>query len=177
VKTVNWKRPPPRLWGVARMAHGDTFLASDARAGRAFAREAPAQVRTILVPTDYSDPSRGAFELACRLSRHGAGRLTLLHVADPPRAPFGMAEGPQLPAGYRGAWESRLNLIRPRDPAVPVEYRIEEGNPAAAILRVAGETASDLIVMGRRRKAGLDRLLRGAWPGGFRAGRVARCSH
>ena len=73
-----------------------------------------------------------------------------------------------MPAGYRGAWESRLSLLRPRDPAVPVEHRIEEGDPAAAILRVAGETASDLIVMGRR-KAGLGRLLgRGV------SGRVSR---
>jgi nucleotide-binding universal stress UspA family protein len=71
-----------------------------------------------------------------------------------------MAEGPPLPVGYRGAWESRLSLIRPRDPAVQVEYRIEEGDPAAAILRAAGETASDLIVLGTRRKAGLGGMLR-----------------
>ena len=32
-----------------------------------------------------------------------------------------MAAGRPLPAGYRGAWESRLRLIRPRDPAVKVE--------------------------------------------------------
>src|SRR6185369_14756517 len=119
------------------------------------------RVRTILIPTDYSEPSRRAFELACRLAGNGAARLTLVNVAEPSRSSsLGMAAGPSLPAGYRGAWESRLSLIRSRDPAVRVEYRIEEGDPAAGILRAAGQTASDLIVMGPRRKAGLGKLLR-----------------
>ena len=84
-----------------------------------------------------------------------------MHVADPPRvSSSGMAEGPPLPPGYREAWESQLRLIRPSDPSVRVEeYRIEEGDPADAILRVAGEAASDLIVLGTRRKAGLAGML------------------
>src|SRR4051812_22226654 len=84
---------------------------------RGAARPAARRRRAILVPMDYEGPSRDAFELACRLAAGGAGRLTLMHVPDPPPAPSGMAEGPPLPAGYRGAWESRLSLIRPRVPA------------------------------------------------------------
>ncbi len=133
----------------------------EGRPGIESGREAGRRVRTILVPTDYSEPSRRAFELACRLAGNGAARLTLVHVAEPPRASsLGMAAGPPLPAGYRGAWESRLSLIRPRDPAVRVEYLVEEGDAAAGILRAAGRTACDLIVVGSRRKAGLARLLR-----------------
>jgi nucleotide-binding universal stress UspA family protein len=115
--------------------------------------------RKVLFPTDYSQASRHAFELACRLAQGGAGLLTLVHAADPPRAPLGMAAGPSLPAGYRGAWESRLSMVRPADHAVRFEYRVEEGDPADAVLRAAGETGSDLIVMGARRRTALGRLL------------------
>jgi nucleotide-binding universal stress UspA family protein len=108
--------------------------------------------RTILVPTDYSPLSRLAFDLACQLAHHDAARLTLLHVAElPPLPSLGMAAAPPLSRGYLGAWESQLSLIRPRDPAVEVAYRVEEGPPAAAILRTAEQTATDLIVMAARR--------------------------
>ncbi len=115
---------------------------------------------TILHPTDYSAPSRQAFELACRIARVCGGRLLVMHVAGPVRRPsLGMAAPPPLPRGYRAAWESRLRLMRPHDPAVPVEHRLEEGDVAAAILRVAREAQSDLIVMACREWTGLGRLL------------------
>jgi len=131
--------------------------------------ETPVRLQAVLHPTDYSDVSRYAFEVACHLVRGDGGRVTLMHVADPPRAPSGMAAAPPLPPAYRGAWESRLRLIRPSDPAVPVEYRLEEGDAATAILRVAGESPSDLIAMGAGPRPGLWGLL----PGGV-SRKVAR---
>jgi K+-sensing histidine kinase KdpD len=49
--------------------------------------------------------------------------------------------------------------MQPRDPNVRVEHRLEEGDVAAAILRVAREEQSDLIVMGTGGRTGLRRLL------------------
>jgi universal stress protein A len=116
--------------------------------------------RTVLHPTDYSDHSRQAFELACRVARDRGSRLVVLHVAEPVHVSSpGMASLPPLPKGYRGAWESRLRLMQPRDPNVRVEHRLEEGDVAAAILRVARQEQSDLIVMGTRGRTGLRRLL------------------
>jgi nucleotide-binding universal stress UspA family protein len=118
---------------------------------------------TILHPTDYSGASRHAFELACRIARDCGSRLIVLHVAEPVWIPtIGMAPVPPLPKGYRGAWESRLRLMQPRDPTVPVEHRLEEGDPAAAILRVAREVHSDLVVMSGRERTWLGRLLTGS---------------
>jgi nucleotide-binding universal stress UspA family protein len=77
--------------------------------------------------------------------------VTVLHVPEPPHVPFGMAAAPPLPPGYRGAWESQLRLVRSADPAVAVDHRLEEGDPAAGILRVAREAGCDLIVMGAGR--------------------------
>lgn len=75
--------------------------------------------------------------------------------------PFGMATPPPLPRGYRGAWLSQLQLMRPSDPSVPVEYRLEEGDRVAGILRAAGEVACDLIVTGAKQRGGLWRPLVG----------------
>ncbi len=118
---------------------------------------------TILHPTDYTERSCQAFELACRIAREQGSRLLVLHVPEPIYvSSLGMAPLPPLPKGYRGAWESRLRLMRPRDPNVRVEYRLEEGDVAAAILRVAREERSGLIVMGGRERTRLGRLLAGS---------------
>src|SRR5689334_10223846 len=88
---------------------------------------------TILHPTDYTEASREAFELACRIARDCGSRLIVLHVAEPIHASsLGMTALPPLPKGYRGAWESRLRLVRSRIPGVQVEHRLEEGDVAAA---------------------------------------------
>lgn len=114
----------------------------------------------ILHPTDYSEASQQAFELACCIARDRGSRLIVMHVAEPVHASsLSMAPLPSLPKGYRGAWESRLRLIQPRDPAVRVEHRLEEGDVVAAILRVAHEEQSDLIVLSGREQTWLARLL------------------
>jgi nucleotide-binding universal stress UspA family protein len=121
---------------------------------------------TILHPTDYSVASRHAFELACHIARECGSRLVVMHAAEPVRlSTSGMAHAPPLPKGYRGAWESRLSLIRPRDPAVAVEHLLEEGDVAEAILRVARDTESELIVMAGRQRTWLARLLSGSITG------------
>jgi universal stress protein A len=114
----------------------------------------------ILHPADYTEPSLRAFELACRIARDRASRLIVLRVAEPAFvSSLGMAPVPPLPRGYRGARESRLRLMQPRDPSVRVEHRLEEGDAAAVILRVAREEHSGLIVMNGRERACLGRLL------------------
>jgi nucleotide-binding universal stress UspA family protein len=125
--------------------------------------EKPAHVArpAVLHPTDYSAAARCAFEVACRVAG-GGGRVTVLHVPEPPHVPFGMAAAPPLPRGYRGAWESQLRLVRPTDPTVSVDHRLEEGDPAASILRVADDAASELIVMGAGQHGGLWRSFAGS---------------
>lgn len=110
----------------------------------------------ILHPTDYSEHARQAFDLACRIARSCGDRLIVMHVAEPVRSSsLGMAPVPPLPKGYRGAWESRLRLVRPHDASLPVEHRLEEGDVANAIVRVAREVPCDLIVMSGRQRTWL----------------------
>jgi nucleotide-binding universal stress UspA family protein len=117
----------------------------------------------IVHPTDYSAVSRQAFELACRIARERGSRLVVMHVAEPVTiSSIGMAPVPPLPKGYRGAWESRLRLLQSADPTVGVEHRLEEGDIADAILRVARETQCDLIVMANSERTWLGRLFFGS---------------
>jgi nucleotide-binding universal stress UspA family protein len=89
--------------------------------------------RTILYATDFSECSNQAFELACALARNYGARLIVLHVrerlAPMPPAPLGPEERQAL-------WDT-LQRIKPPEPTVRVEYLLEEGDPATAILRVA----------------------------------------
>jgi nucleotide-binding universal stress UspA family protein len=158
MKRDNAKQPiRPRPRQSAELAPAANFPAGDVRRSSR---------GVLLHPTDYSEPSRQAFELACQIARDSGSRLVVMHAAEPVRiSSLGMAPAPPLPKGYRGAWESRLRLMQPRDPAVPVEHRLEEGDVASAILRVAREVRCDLVVMSGRERTWLGRLLKGSITG------------
>src|SRR5262245_29839030 len=84
-------------------------------------------LRAILHPTDFSDRSQYAFELACRLARDSEARLIVLHVVQPP--PFithgEMEKALQQAEGYRRELHDKLHNLRSPDPDVKMEYRLE----------------------------------------------------
>jgi nucleotide-binding universal stress UspA family protein len=119
-------------------------------------------IQVILHPTDFSEPSAYAFQLACMLARDQAARLAITHVALPPEVVSGRqgaAEG-QLTDYYRGL-RNKLQQLRVPE-GVPVEYRLDEGDPVQEILRAAQETRCQLIVMGTHGRTGLERRLLGS---------------
>jgi nucleotide-binding universal stress UspA family protein len=119
-------------------------------------------LRTILHPTDFSKPSDYAFRLACSLARdHGAG-LTLLHVMRPPRVYGGEMGALILPEDHPDSLRDSLEQLRPTDPLLRVDHRLEEGDPAGLIVAVAEEIGCDLIVMGTHGRNGLGRILMGS---------------
>jgi len=112
------------------------------------------QVKRILHPTDFSKRAGYAFQLACSLARDRGAGLIVLHVMPVPLV--------QEKRGYREEMEEELNRIGVTDSRIPVERRLEEGDPATEILRVAQEAGCDLIVMGTHGRTGLGRLLMGS---------------
>ena len=129
----------------------------------------PVQFRRILCPVDFSESSLQALAYALRMAEEADAHLTALHVIDMP------AVTSEEPA----AFEADLDRIRQASAAeasrrlhdlVPdrartfctVETTIVEGRAYAAILRLAVEQQSDLIVMGVRGRAAIDRLLFGS---------------
>jgi nucleotide-binding universal stress UspA family protein len=119
-------------------------------------------IRNILHPTDFSERSDFAFRLACSLARDYGARLVVLHVAEPPMVVG--SEGMLMPPVEVDLQplQERLQQLRPRDPKVPVEHHLVQGDAAAEILRVAEETKCNVIVLGTHGRTGLGRILMGS---------------
>lgn len=119
-------------------------------------------VRTILHPTDFSEPSDYALGLACALTRDYGARLVVLHVVPPP--PAFAAEGivPPLTGEVRAEAEDHLRRLRLPHADVRAERHLGEGDAATEILRVAREVGADLVVLGTHGRTGVRRLLMGS---------------
>lgn len=118
-------------------------------------------IQTILHPTDFSAGSEHAFSLACSLARTHGGRLIVVHVVPPPVAHGEIVARRQSPDYYEQL-KDELSRLEPLDRALPVERRLEDGDPATVILQIARETPCDLIVMGTQGRSGLARVLMGS---------------
>jgi nucleotide-binding universal stress UspA family protein len=122
-------------------------------------------LRTILHPTDASACSREAFRLACSLARDHGARLIALRVTAVPDLVYegyGTPGSPLAEEEYVAEARKDVGELRPADPGLALERRVEEGDPAAEILRVAAEAGADLIVMGTHGRTGLRHLLLGS---------------
>lgn len=121
-------------------------------------------IQTILHPTDFSDNSWGAFQMACLLAKENNARLILLHVVLPSTSPL-LTEppaNPLQPAESQECLKGRFSWPQPPDPNVHVEHRVAEGDASEEILYVAQAIPCDLIVMGTHGRTELSRLLTGS---------------
>jgi universal stress protein A len=123
------------------------------------------RMHTVLCGTDFSDSSRGAIPMAYSLARDHGARLILLHVV--PAGTYEIANLAQLGQGeskhqFEEGIRRELRELCPPDGGVPLEYKVAEGDPAAAINKVAEETAAALIVLGTHGRTGLRRALMGS---------------
>lgn len=127
-------------------------------------------LRTILHPTDLSDPSENAFRVARMIARESDAKLVVLYVAypeltAPPVVYSELGNSFMLPEDRHDLLahvKSQLHDRFERDSDVRVETRLAEGDAADEILRLAEELPCDLIVMGTHGRSGLDRLLMGS---------------
>lgn len=128
-------------------------------------------LRTILVPTDYSEPAAEAVRRAAQLAQTVGARLVLLHVFDD--ADFLVTDsmglglmGPlaEYRAQARGVAEKELEAQAQalRDRGLQAEARFCVGHPARQITATATECRADLIVMSTHGRAGWKRLTLGS---------------
>jgi nucleotide-binding universal stress UspA family protein len=124
------------------------------------------QPQLILHPTDFSDCSRHAFDLAADLAAQYGARLLVLHVAEtlgPENVTYGEAVSQLQPEGYRRRLWDDLREVRPDSSAgITVEHLLGEGDPATEIERIARERHCDLIVLGTHGRTGWKRLVMGS---------------
>lgn len=124
--------------------------------------------RHILVPIDFSEPSKLALRLAVTLARATRGQITVLHVGTEPGAyvagpeipPLLVTQYEELAASERREAEKLAGEEIPPDVSWRVELR--DGYPPATILAEAEASGCDLIVMGTHGRTGLGRVLLGS---------------
>lgn len=124
----------------------------------------PVLYQTILCAVDFSDASARAVEHAISLAKDNGARLILVHVVE------GFVEEAVLDVNvhwnvpeYRRYLEqdalSRLKAVVPDEvrTSLQTEERLASGKPYQGILRIADESAADVIVTGVQGRAALER--------------------
>lgn len=125
--------------------------------------------KSILVPVDYSEPSRRALEQALALA--GNAEVTVVHVWDRPAY-----VGEEVVAHPDGSRRSLSDLIRENaerdmteflsrvsNPAAKAfTHRLISGDPASAIIAEATKPGYDLLVVGTHGRTGVTKLLLGS---------------
>lgn len=125
--------------------------------------------RSILVATDFSDPSMPALEAAVKEARRRDARLTILHSLDVEIAmvtarPLGDASlGMPLEEflDIKDAAQSRMQALLDRA-GLDGSVIVSEGPPAERILAIARDVDADTIFIGTRGRSGLARVVLGS---------------
>ena len=128
--------------------------------------------RSIVVGTDGSETAREAVDAAVGLARLTGAKLELVSAYEPVPSQRLRDEARQVPADLhwmvnpREDVDATLAEAAERVGAAGVESRTyaREGDPADAILDVAEELGSDLIVVGNKGMTGAKRFLLGSVP-------------
>jgi nucleotide-binding universal stress UspA family protein len=115
----------------------------------------------ILVAVDGSADAEAALRHAVDLARDQNALMTLLTVAPPQQTPVGAAaSAPPDLLDFHGKLLREATDSLPGD--ISVTTRLERGNPAETILRIAGEGEHDLVVMGSHGHSRVHRALLGS---------------
>jgi nucleotide-binding universal stress UspA family protein len=92
-----------------------------------------------------------------------AGSPCSSRCSTPPFVTYGeFHKAMEDPEGYRRELEGKLRESQAPTGSGGVEHRLEQGDPAAEIVRVAEELPADFIVLGTHGRTGLLRLLMGS---------------
>ncbi len=118
-------------------------------------------VHTILFPTDFSENAQQAFPLSCSLARDCGARIVVLYVVPPPIGHDQLLARRNPDEYHAGSWQA-LRQVQAPDENVQVEHRLEDGDAAKEILKVADDVQSGLIVMGTHGRTGLGRAIVGS---------------
>ncbi len=122
--------------------------------------------KRILAPTDFSEPSYEALEMAIELAQHFGAELHILHVVPPLHVvpvPVNV-EIPLYEMELREAAErSMQELVEQRVPkSVTVFSSVVWGDPADEILAYQKEKGIDLIVIATHGRSGWKRFVFGS---------------
>lgn len=126
-------------------------------------------IRTILVPTDFSEGAACALRWAQALARAFAAKIVVLHVLELPVAwtPLGGLGSIPTPISAEAVEqltnEAQTILDTVAQGAPEVTQRVvRDGHPREVILAVAQEVGADAVVMGTHGRRGVSQLFIGS---------------
>jgi len=127
------------------------------------------EIRHVLCPVDFSDPSRRALEYALALARWYGARVTALHVVPatlPPLSSLGVSTSQALEPKVRDRLRDDLleelrRFSPPEAKKVEMDAVVREGDTAAEIARET-RGGADLAVLGSHGRSGVERGLLGS---------------
>src|SRR3954468_24297538 len=126
-------------------------------------------LKTILVPLDFSECSEAAFRYGLELARRFDARVHLLHVVQDPQTQPWAAEGLSVTLfdaidKWQGDARERVWWMAAAADTNRVTVAVSVAWPYAEILRYAQVNDVDLIVMGTHGRGGVSHILLGAIP-------------
>ena len=129
------------------------------------ARQPKWELRNILVPTDFSEPSKKALSYALCLAKQNGLKITLLHVIEPilvyPDAvSLSMMDAELGPKGAKKAFRTLCKEARV-DRRLVQNMLIRRGTPHHEIVLAARELETDLIIIATNGYTGLAHVLLG----------------
>lgn len=117
--------------------------------------------QTILVPTDFSEPSEGVWKHAADLAKLSGAKVVVLYVVEPVLSHYGMVglipSVTELEEQHDIASQAKLTELAEQAKAdgLKVETRVAKGKPWRAIVDVAKEIGAELVVMGTHGRTGI----------------------
>jgi nucleotide-binding universal stress UspA family protein len=129
----------------------------------------------ILVPTDLTEKSQKAFDIAVKMALQDERRVTLLHIIES----IGDEEDKEFEAFYERLARRAEKIMdsmaeQHRDENVMIDRRIAYGKRARDIVRFADENEIDLIVLSSHR-IDRDNPVEGWGTISYRVGILAHC--
>lgn len=124
-------------------------------------------LRKVLVPVDFSDPSRKAVRYAKVFAQQFEASITLLHTVEPLTYPPDFAFVPLLPPDVEEKRTQEIqnqleNLAKSVGADIQVNSVLRTGRPWQEIVRFAKEDDTDLLVISTHGYTGLKHALLGS---------------
>jgi nucleotide-binding universal stress UspA family protein len=139
-------------------------------------KRVPEGIKKILVPTDFSVPSRRAMDYAAILAKESGAAIFLIHVIE--SLPYSVTDTLHV-IDHRRALEKTAGALLEnlRDELIEkelaVKTRLASGTAYDEILKSSRREKADLIVMGTHGRTGVSHLLLGSVA--EKVVRLARC--